>query len=190
MDTARTASLTTLNTLAERCGHVTQSFVDQVQLGLLLPVLHAVPALLVRLLLAAGDAVPALPCFALPAMRALPAMPCCALPAMQAMLCLLWLAMLCMSCTPAMWLHSTCGGWGAGRAVWAVPGWAGGGGAGVPALPLGRAVRGVGGAHLQPTDPCYGGRPGCHRRGGHHQGKQLSASCCITGSHAESAHRS
>lgn len=30
MDAARTASLTTLNTLAERCANVTQSFVDQV----------------------------------------------------------------------------------------------------------------------------------------------------------------
>ena len=120
MDTVRTASLATLNTLAERCEHVTQSFVDQVQLGLLLPVLHAVPALLCRLFLAAEHALLPVPCFALRAMRALPAMPCCALPAMQAIRCLLWLAMLCPSCTSAVWLH--CGGWGAGWAVWAVPG--------------------------------------------------------------------
>ena len=106
MDTARTASLATLNTLAERCGHVTQSFVDQVQCGLFMPVLQAVPALLARLLLAAEHAWPALSCFALRAVGALHAMPCHA--------CLLW-----PSCTLAMWLHGDC--WGAGRAVWAVP---------------------------------------------------------------------
>ena len=125
MDTARTASLATLNTLAERCGHVTQSFVDQVQLGLFIPVLHAMPALLFRLLLTAEHALPALPFLALPAMGALPAMPCYAMPcfacyALLPMLCLLWFAVLCPSCTPTAWLHG--GGWGAGRAVWAVPG--------------------------------------------------------------------
>lgn len=66
MDTARTASLTTLNTLAARCASVTQSFVDQVQFGLLcfslccscracfvLPCLaQAVPAVSVALLVA------------------------------------------------------------------------------------------------------------------------------------------
>ena len=102
MDTARTASLATLNTLAKRCGHVTQSFVDQVQLGLFVPLLHAVPALLFRLLLAAEHALPALRCFALLVMGALSAMPCHALPAMQAMLCLLWLAMFFANCTPAL----------------------------------------------------------------------------------------
>ena len=39
MDTARKASLTTLSSLTQRCGDVTQAFVDQV-LILLLPFMH------------------------------------------------------------------------------------------------------------------------------------------------------
>ena len=41
----------------------------------------------------------------------------------------------------------------------------------MPALPLGRAVCGVGGAHLQPADSCHGSRPSRDCRGSHHQGK-------------------
>ena len=122
MDTARTASLTTLNTLAERCGHVTQSFVDQVQLAVFIPVLHAVPALLFK---AAAGCRACFACFAMLGFAGCASFACCAMPcsagyALLPMLCLLWLAVLCPSCTPAMWLHG--GGWGAGRAVWAVPG--------------------------------------------------------------------
>ena len=61
----------------------------------------------------------------------------------------------------------------AGRAVWAVPGGAGGGRAGVPALSPGRAVCGVGGAHLQSADPRHGSRAGRHCRGSHHHSTQL-----------------
>lgn len=80
MDTARTASLATLNTLAERCEHVTQSFVDQVQLGVTLPVLQCCACFACS---ATSACTTCCACFAMLCF-ALRAMPCHALPAMLA----------------------------------------------------------------------------------------------------------
>ena len=94
MDTARTACLTTLNTLAERCNGVSQSFVDQV-----------VPCLLCVLCLLSSHA-----CYAIHACPALCS--CHASHAPAAVLSLLCLSGLpsttCLLCTLSA-VHAVCG---------------------------------------------------------------------------------